>query len=89
MSDDAAMKRLEEKVDRLTEAINKLVLIEERQSNHSERLGKVENSIAAHSASIHLVDAKLDKWINRGIGVWAFAGVVFILVQFGMTVAIR
>lgn len=82
MTDDD-FRRLESKVDKLTDAIQRLILIEERQSSQGERIGKCEAAIAVHDTSIHKTDRKVDQWINRGIGVWAAAAVLFTLVQFG------
>jgi len=82
MTDDD-FRRLESKVDKLTDAIQRLILIEERQSSQGERIGKCEASIAVHDASLHKTDRKVDQWINRGIGVWAAAVLLFTLVQFG------
>lgn len=80
---DSDFQRLESKVDKLTDAITKLVLVEERQANQGERIGKCESAIAVHDASINKTDRVLHQWINRGIGVWAAAAVLFTLVQFG------
>lgn len=76
-------RRLEAKVDKLTDAIQRLILIEERQSTMGERIGSLESKAAVHEAAVHKVDRKVDMWINRGIGVWAVAAVLFTLVQFG------
>ncbi len=75
--------RLEAKVDKLTDAVQRLILIEERQSSQGERIGKCESSIAVHDQAIYKTDKKIDQWINRGVGVWAAAIVLFTLVQFG------
>jgi hypothetical protein len=83
----AEWRRLESKVDLLTEAINKLVLIDERQIIQGQRLGALEQRIAELEGtvktlertmenSISKVDRKVDMWINRGIGVWAVVGVL-------------
>lgn len=80
---DSDFQRLESKVDKLTDAITKLVIVEERQANQGERIGKCEAAIAVHGSSIAKTDRVLHQWINRGIGVWAAAGVLFMLVQFG------
>ena len=82
MTDDD-FRRLESKVDKLTDAIQRLILIEERQSSQGERIGKCEASIAVHDQAIHKTDRVMQQWINRGIGVWAAAVVLFTLVQFG------
>ena len=76
-------RRLEEKVDKLTDAVMRLVLLEERQSNMSERIGVAEQRIASNETAISKVDTKVERWINRGIGAWAVAAVLFTLIQFG------
>lgn len=75
--------RLESKVDKLTDAVMRLVLLEERQTNQAERLSILEQSIASTDRYVTKVDTKVERWINRGIGAWAVAAVVFALVQFG------
>lgn len=56
--------RLEQKVDGLTDAINKLVLFEERQFVQGQALLSLTERVTDS-------EKKLDMWINRGIGVWA------------------
>ena len=80
---DLDFQRLETKVDKLTDAIQRLILIEERQSSQGERIGKCEAAIAVHDTMIHKTDKKVDQWVNRGVGVWAMAVTLFALVQFG------
>jgi len=75
--------RLEAKVDKLGEAISKLILFEERQATQGERIGKCESQMAVHDASLNRIDRKVEMWVNRGIGVWALAVTLFALVQFG------
>jgi uncharacterized coiled-coil protein SlyX len=75
--------RLENKVDKLTDAVQRLILIEERQSTQGERIGKCETAIAVQSTNLSRTDKKVDQWINRGIGVWATAACIFAIVQFG------
>lgn len=76
-------RRLETKVDKLTDAIQRLILIEERQSSQGERIGKCESALAVHDTIIHKTDKKVDQWINRGIGVWVSAAILFSILQFG------
>ena len=66
------ISRLEGKVDSLTEAINKLVLFEERQSVQAV-------SISSLTTRVSILEQKLDMWINRGVGVWALAVTIFTL----------
>lgn len=82
MVDPTVLQRLEDKVDKITEALNKLVLVEERQTNQGIRIGELEKEIAILKNTILVNDKKVDQWINRGIGVWAAAGVVFAIFQF-------
>jgi uncharacterized coiled-coil protein SlyX len=77
------LRRLESKVDKLTDAVQRLILIEERQSSQGERIGKCEANIAVHDQAIHKTDRKVDQWVNRGIGVWVAATLLFAMVQFG------
>lgn len=82
MSDDD-FKRLESKVDRLSDAVQKLILVEERQANQGERIGKVEQRVANVEGQHNKLDTKVERWINRGIGVWGLAVTLFALLQFG------
>ena len=81
MTDDD-FRRLESKVDKLTDAVGKLILFEERQATQGQRLSNAETKIGIHEVSLQRVDRKVDQWVNRGIGVWAAAAVVFSFVQF-------
>lgn len=75
-------RRLEEKVDKLTDAVMRLVLIEERQSNMGVRIGVVEQKMYALEQSIQTVDKRLDQWVNRGMGAWAIVVLCWTAVQF-------
>lgn len=81
MTDDD-FKRLETKVDKLTDAVGKLILFEERQANQGERIGAVESRCSVNETAIGRTDRKVDQWVNRGMGVWAAAAIVFALIQF-------
>jgi hypothetical protein len=82
MTDDD-FRRLEGKVDKLGDAVQKLILVEERQANQGERIGRVEQRVAAVETATSKTDRTLQMWINRGIGVWGLAALIFTLVQFG------
>lgn len=77
------LRRIESKVDKLTDAVMRLVLLEERQTNQGERIAAVEHKVSDAQEQISKVDNKVERWINRGIGAWAVAGILFTLVQFG------
>ena len=82
MTDDD-FRRLEGKVDKLGDAVQKLILVEERQANQGERIGRVEQRVASVETATVKTDRTLQMWINRGIGVWGLAALIFTLVQFG------
>lgn len=69
-------------MDKLTDAVSKLILFEERQATQGERIGKCETKLAVVEQTITRVDSKVERWVNRGIGVWALAVAMFALVQF-------
>ena len=77
---DPDLQRLESKVDKLTDAVMRLVVIEERQSAQGERIGKAEQRISAVETASTKTDRKVDMWVNRGIGVWAVAVLIFTVV---------
>ena len=68
---------LETKVDKMADAINRLVIIEERQSTQGQRIGTVEAKMAAVEMAVVANDRKVDQWINRGIGVWISVAMSF------------
>jgi hypothetical protein len=83
MTDDD-FKRLESKVDKLTDAVTRLILIEERQSSQGERIGKLEVNHASLATAHGKTEKTLQMWINRGVGVWVAAGAIWAIVQFVM-----
>jgi hypothetical protein len=83
MTTDSDFLRLENKVDKLTDAVMRLVLIEERQTTQGERIGACETKLAVNEAAIAKTERKVDQWVNRGVGVWLAAVVLFTLAQFG------
>jgi hypothetical protein len=83
MTGDQDFQRLEAKVDKLTDAVMRLVLIEERQTTQGERIGACEAKIAVNESAIAKTEKKVDQWVNRGIGVWLAAMLLFTLAQFG------
>jgi hypothetical protein len=83
MTGNQDFQRLEAKVDKLTDAVMRLVLIEERQTTQGERIGACETKLAVNEAAITKTDRKVDQWVNRGVGVWLAAMVLFTLAQFG------
>jgi hypothetical protein len=79
---DDDFRRLESKVDKLTDAVGKLILFEERQANQGARIGDVETKLGIQEVHLQRIDKKVDQWVNRGVGVWAAAAIVFALVKY-------
>lgn len=70
------LARVEEKIDRLATAVEKLILIEERQATQAAKITQLESRLAVSEANLLTTDRKVDQWVNRGIGVWGLATVV-------------
>jgi hypothetical protein len=64
---------IHEKLDKLTDAVSRLVLIEDRQAAQYERMDKQDQRIEELEREVTKVDRKVDTWIQRGVGAWAFA----------------
>jgi hypothetical protein len=79
---DDDFRRLESKVDKLTDAVGKLILFEERQANQGARIGDVETKLGIQEVHLQRIDKKVDQWVNRGVGVWAAAAIVFAVVKY-------
>ena len=75
--DSPNLSSIERRLDRLTDAVEKLVLIEERQTAQGARIVLVEGRITTVEIAQRATDAKVDMWINRGIGAWAIAATLF------------
>ena len=55
----------------------------DRQAAVIERLKRCEAQNEVLAQSLHRIDGKVEKWVNRGVGVWALAVTIFALVQYG------
>jgi hypothetical protein len=79
MSDE--LRRIEDKVDKLTDAVTRLILVEDRQTVQGSRINALEQQHVGLQSSILQVDRKVDKWVNMGFGAWALAVTLFAVVQ--------
>lgn len=78
---NADLQRLESKVDKLTDAVTRLILVEERQTSQGVRLGEVEKRMSSTEATMTQVEKRMERWINFGAGAWALALVIFAVAQ--------
>lgn len=74
--------RVEKQIADLTLAIKDMILLGERQRNQGERIGALEQDIATITSQYQDLKEKVNAWINRGIGAWAIAVIVWGLVKF-------
>jgi hypothetical protein len=81
MSDDTVSRidfqRLESKVDDMMEKLSKVIIFEERQTNQSKDIAELKQENALLKAALISLEKKVDQWINRGMGVWAVAGIMW------------
>lgn len=75
------LKRIENKVDKLTDAVTRLILVEERQTAQARRLTDLEINMGYFEKDLHVLDKKVDKWISMGTGAWAVVVTVFAVIQ--------
>lgn len=68
---DSRADRLEAKIDELREAVQKLILIDERQIRQGERIGALEEKLAALEKDNVAIRARMDKWAWAGAGALA------------------
>jgi len=81
MVTETDLKRLEDKLDKLTDAVMRLVILEERQTHQTEQIAKLGETCARQQTQINYVERRVDKWINRGIGAWGLACVLYTVVE--------
>lgn len=72
-------RRLEAKVESIAQSLKTVILLEERQGNQGQRLGNLEQRMAADEAVTSKLERNLSSWVNRGIGVWSVAVLLFAL----------
>lgn len=75
------LKRIETKVDKLTDAVTRLILVEERQTAQGVRITNLEDKTEDLEFKYHKVDRKVERWVNMGMGAWAIVVVIFAFVQ--------
>ena len=75
------LKRIESKVDKLTDAVTRLILVEERQTAQGVRITNLEDKTEELDHKYNKVDRKVERWVNMGMGAWAIVVVIFAFVQ--------
>ena len=75
------LKRIESKVDKLTDAVTRLILVEERQAAQGVRIGSLEQKSIELNRDIIDVDRKVDRWVNMGVGAWALLATLYAVAE--------
>jgi hypothetical protein len=75
------LRRIETKVDKLTDAVTRLILVEERQTAQGVRITTLEEKTEELDYKYNKVDRKVERWVNMGMGAWAIVVVIFAFVQ--------
>jgi hypothetical protein len=75
------LRRIETKVDKLTDAVTRLILVEERQTAQGVRITALEDKTEDLDNKYNKVDRKVERWVNMGMGAWAIVVVIFAFVQ--------
>jgi len=75
------LKRIEVKVDKLTDAVARLILVEERQTAQGVRIGSLETTTVDMKHKIDRVDRKVDRWVHMGMGAWAVLVTLFVIFE--------
>lgn len=75
------LKRIESKVDKLTDAVTRLILVEERQTAQGVRITNLEDKTEELEVCVRKVDRKVERWVNMVLGAWAVVLAVFAVVQ--------
>ncbi len=78
----ADFARLEHKMDKMANAVEKLVLVEERQSNQTLRIDKHDAALDAMQATITRLHARLDKYTYLASGAAFVAMSLFEVARF-------
>ena len=77
--------RLETKIDKMVEALNTLVIVEERQSNQKTMIDELRVAIKTLETKAEELDRKVDRWANRGIGVWSIVTTLWVIFGFAIS----
>jgi hypothetical protein len=75
------LRRIETKVDKLTDAVTRLILVEERQTAQGVRITNLEEKTEELDYKYNKVDRKVERWVNMGMGAWAIVVVIFAFIQ--------
>lgn len=73
-------ERLEGTVNKIADAVSRLVLLEERQSVQRHDFENLRDEMDTERDERLKVQQKLDKWVNRGVGAWGVVVAAFTVI---------
>lgn len=76
-----ALVRIEKQLERLTEAVTRLVIIEERQRTTDTRLDKIDALLQKQDDRIQTNEKTISRFFNIGMGAWATAMMLWALLN--------
>jgi hypothetical protein len=68
------IEQLREELTLIRKALEKLVAVEINQNHQGARIGQLEITVAKQQEAHNALDRMVDRWVTRGIAVWAFVG---------------
>lgn len=75
--DNQDLLRLEGKIDEMSDAIKSLIIIEERQANHTTEINDMKKRVEAMGVEQGKINRRIDRLVNMVIGGWAVLVVLF------------
>jgi hypothetical protein len=81
MEENTRLTRIEEKLDKVSEALNLLVRVEERLITLFKRMDNYDSSLQAQNAKINELEKKVysSAWVERVVWVIVAAGVAAVI----------
>lgn len=76
-----AINRLETKVDKLAEALQELIVLNERQMQQQDKINQQEQDIKSIKDRQIELEMKVNTWIQRGIGAWAVIAAAYAIAR--------
>lgn len=82
------LRRLEAKVDRINDNVERLVLVEERQTVQGDSIDVLTKELTVLTDKFYDLQRKVDKYIWIFSGITGTVGVIWVLIKFVADVAI-
>lgn len=71
------IRELKEQMTRLSQKLETMIRLEERQTDQGRRIGDIEKDLAALATRADIHERDDAAWKNRGVGIWLLAAALF------------